>query len=106
MADVKGVGKDEPITTNEQGGMQSRVLYGFHLCDPRAMLALAEVMQIGAEKYARDNWRKIPCEEHINHAMIHYWAYLAGDTSDDHLEHALARAMMAVATKEKPPGGG
>jgi hypothetical protein len=78
--EVKGVGKNEPIITNDKGGMQARVLYGFHLCDPKAMLALAEVMQYGATKYARDNWRKISCEEHINHAFT--------------------RGMMAVATQE------
>jgi hypothetical protein len=98
--EVKGVGKNEPIITNDKGGMQARVLYGFHLCDPKAMLALAEVMQYGATKYARDNWRKISCEEHINHAIIHFFAYLAGDRSDQHLEHAFTRGMMAVATQE------
>lgn len=95
---VKGVSSDAPIVTNEKGGMQSKVEYGFHLCDTGAMLALAETLQYGASHYARDNWRKIPAEEHFNHMLIHYYAWLSGDTSDNHLGHMFCRAMMLYAT--------
>ncbi len=100
---IKGVSPEAETVTNQNGGMQSKTEYAFHLCDPDAMLALAETLQIGANKYERDNWRKIPSEEHFNHMVIHYYAWLKGDKSDNHLAHMLCRAMMlyAVGTEEE-----
>jgi hypothetical protein len=95
----KGVGPDAPIVTNAQGGMQSKVERAFHLMDGKAMFRLAGVLHIGAQRYARDNWRKIDCEDHINHALQHLFAYQAGDRQDDHLGHAFCRLMMACATE-------
>ena len=94
---IKGVSPEAETVTNQNGGMQSKTEYAFHLCDPDAMLALAETLQIGASKYARDNWRKIPSEEHFNHLVIHYYAWLKGDKSDNHLSHMFCRAMMLYA---------
>lgn len=95
----EGLSPDTPTHTNEKGGMQSAIPYAFHLLDANALLDIAKVFAEGAEKYARDNWRKITCEEHINHIMTHLWAALSGDKQDDHLEHAGARVIMALATK-------
>ena len=95
---VKGISPDAEITVNEQGGKQSKSEYAFHLLDTDAMLAIAEVMKYGEGRYERDNWRKIPSEEHFNHMMVHYYAWLKGDRSDDHLAHMLCRAMMLYAT--------
>ncbi len=102
---VKGVSPDAPIVTNEAGGKQSKVEYAFHLCNPLALFKLAEVMQIGADRYERDNWKKIPAEQHYNHLMIHLLAWQAGDKSDDHLGHAMARMMMlwTMANEEEKP---
>lgn len=88
-----------PIVTNEQGGMQSHIPYAFHLLDANATMAVARVFGEGAERYERDNWRKISCEEHINHALTHLFAALGGDKQDEHLEHAGARLIMAIATQ-------
>lgn len=96
------LGKDAPITTNASGGKQSDPCCAFHLLDAHAMMALANVTYEGAKKYARDNWRLISKEEHINHALTHLFAHLAGDRQDDHLEHALCRVMMALAKKLRP----
>ena len=60
---------------------------------------IAKVLQYGADRYEPNNWRLIPQEEHINHALIHIIAHLAGDRQDDHLDHALCRLMMAYATE-------
>ncbi len=89
-----------PTITNEQGGMQSHVPFAFHLLDANATMAIARVFAEGASKYARDNWRLITCEEHINHALTHLFAALAGDKQDEHLEHAGARMIMAIATQK------
>lgn len=94
---LKGLSKDEPIISNSEGGKQSAVPYGFHLIDPKAMFKLAEVLQYGATKYERDNWRKIPAEEHLNHAFIHAFAWMTGDKQDDHAGHFFCRAMMFLA---------
>ena len=101
---MKSVGTDAPVVTNDQGGMQSAVEYRFDLIDTSAIFALAEVLAIGAKKYAPDNWRKISPNDHLNHMLIHAMAWKAGDTQDDHLGHALTRAMMLYATaKEDNP---
>lgn len=93
---LKGVGKDVPQEITEKGGKQSYIPYAFHLIDCRAILSLAKVLAEGELKYGRDNWRKIDAESHINHAITHIYAYLGGDTQDEHLEHAFCRLMMAL----------
>ncbi len=72
------------------------------LCDDtlQQIIAIAKVLQYGADRYEPNNWRLIPEEEHINHALIHIIAHLAGDTQDDHINHALCRLMMAKATEK------
>lgn len=63
------------------------------------VINIAKILQYGADRYAPNNWRLIPEEEHINHALIHIVAHIAGDRQDDHINHALCRLMMAYATK-------
>lgn len=76
------------------------------------MFAAAEVARYGAEKYGETvddrNYTKIPSADHINHAVQHLFACLAGDTSDDHLGHAIVRCMFAyeVAHSEKGESNG
>lgn len=66
----------------------------------KALTRIAKVLQVGADRYEPNNWRLIPQESHINHALIHLVAHLMGDTQDDHLDHALCRLMMAYATEK------
>lgn len=97
---IPGMGKDAPMAPD---GLQALSLYRFDLVDAKAMFAMTEVLAKGAEKYGKDNWRKIGVDDHINHALAHLYAFLAGDTSDDHLTNALCRAMFARAvTLEEP----
>jgi hypothetical protein len=91
-----GLAPDAPIDTNEHGGQQSKIEGRFDLIPPIAMLELAKIMEYGAKRYAPNNWRKIPLDDHVNHMLMHLFAYVAGDRQDDHLGHALARAAMAV----------
>lgn len=66
------------------------------------IIRIAKVLQVGADRYEPNNWRLIPQESHINHALIHIVAHLAGDRQDEHLDHALCRLMMAYATEKSP----
>lgn len=63
------------------------------------LLVIAKVLKEGSEKYEPNNWRLIPEEEHLNHALIHLSAYLKGNKEDDHIAHAACRIMMAYATE-------
>jgi hypothetical protein len=96
-----GLNPDAPTVQNEQGGMQSATAGRFDLLPPKAMFRLAAIMEHGARKYAPNNWKKIEIDSHVNHALQHLFAYLAGDRQDDHLGHALARATMAVELEEE-----
>jgi Domain of unknown function (DUF5664) len=96
--DIQGAGPDAPITTNEHGGSQSHIPYRFDLIDGPALAEMAKVLSQGAEKYGVNNWRKIPeVETHLNHLIMHVYAYLAGDRTDDHLSHIMCRSMFAQA---------
>lgn len=94
-----GVSPDEPVVENEHGGRQSDTPYGFHLLPIDSLFAAARVAKYGADKYGETfsnrNYTKIPVEEHINHAIQHLYAHLAGDTQDEHLAHAIARVLFA-----------
>ena len=96
---ILGVSPDVPIVENENGGKQSGTPYGFHLLPISSMFAAAEVAKYGADKYGESfgnrNYTKISTEDHINHCIQHLYAYLIGDRSDDHLSHAIVRAMFA-----------
>lgn len=99
---VAGVGPDAPMVVNEQGGKQSKLNYRFDLIDPLTMFALAEVCAYGAEKYGAFNWRRIDIESNLNHALTHIYAFLAGDTQDDHLQHAFCRLHFALSLHLTP----
>jgi hypothetical protein len=96
---IQGVAEEETVS-NDQGGKQSKLEYRFDLIDPKAIFALAQVMHEGAQKYEKDNWRKISAESHLNHALSHIYAHLAGDKQDNHLSHAFTRLMMAYAVEK------
>jgi hypothetical protein len=96
---VAGVGPDAPVVTNERGGGQSKAEYHFTSLDPLAMFEMTKVLAEGDAKYGTNNWRKIDIEDHLNHLIIHAYAYLAGDRSDEHLSHIMCRAMFAQAVK-------
>src|SRR5262249_45742671 len=98
----RGVGPEAPTTVNDKGGRQSASPYRCDLLPPDAVLAVAKVLKYGADKFGPDNWRKIPCADHLNHALAHVFAYGAGDTSDDHLAHAACRLLFALETENVP----
>lgn len=97
---ISGVGPDVPQVVNENGGAQSATPYRFDLLDPIVMFRLAKVIGLGAEKYGDDNWSRISVEDHLNHAVQHIYAWLAGDAQEDHLGHALCRVVLAAAVEQ------
>lgn len=88
-------GKDAPTIVNERGGGQSDIGIRLDLVDTKSLFSMAKVLAEGAEKYGENNWRKIDIVDHLNHLIMHAYAYLDGDTSDDHLSHIMCRAMFA-----------
>lgn len=93
----------EHIASYMRGGIDFDLTLAMDtLCDDELLQAtrIAKVLQYGADRYEPNNWRLIPEEEHINHALIHLVAHLMGDTQDEHIDHALCRLMMAKATKK------
>lgn len=95
IADV--VSPDTPTITNEKGASQSKVDVRFDLIDGPALFQMAAVLHTGAEKYGVNNWRGIEVDDHLNHLIIHAYAYLSGDRTDDHLSHIMCRSMFAQA---------
>lgn len=62
----------------------------FDLISPHVLQALAETYAEGAKKYGDDNWLKgIPSKDLMNHALRHINLWQLGDTSEDHLAHAM-----------------
>ena len=91
-----GLGKDAPMVTNERGGKQSELNYRMDLVPPLALLNVAKVLKEGANKYDELNWKNITPNDHINHALCHLFALLAGDATDEHLAHAVCRLLFAL----------
>lgn len=94
-----GLAPDTPVVANANGGYQSDTPYAFHQLPADAVFTAAETAKTGADKYGESfghrNYTKISVEEHINHCIQHLYAYLLGDRSDNHLSHAIVRAMFA-----------
>jgi hypothetical protein len=77
---------------------------------PHAIEAIARVLQFGANKYARSNWKKgLPVTEIIDSMLRHQLAYLNGETIDPesglrHTDHiacnALFLAEMAITRED------
>lgn len=91
------------ISSFMEGYTENHLLWAIEAIEPdknKVLMRIATVLQEGAERYEPNNWRLIPQEEHINHALIHLLASAMGDTQDNHLDHALCRLMMAYATNK------
>jgi hypothetical protein len=99
---IPGVGPDAPTVITDNGGKHSDSPYRCDLLPARAVLEVAAVLKVGSEKYDDGddpNWRRIARKDHVNHAVTHLLAFLAGDLSDDHLAHAACRVLFAIETK-------
>lgn len=102
----KAMGPEAEVIRNEKGAEQSLVPFRFALIPPEAVFRLAEIMAHGEQKgYGRNNWRGIPFEDHVDHALSHLFAFLLGDgdgkDKDDHLGHAFCRLAFAVSIQQR-----
>jgi hypothetical protein len=71
----------------------------YGLIPPHALHAMVEVLTIGAQKYARDNWKYVEDRErrYFDAMQRHIWAWKRGEINDpeDNLHH-LAHAMCCL----------
>ena len=83
------------------------------LVDWESMEPLVRVLEFGAQKYARDNWKKgMPVNEIAESLLRHLFALMSGEETDPesglpHTGHIQANAMFLeymrrTATKSKP----
>lgn len=105
---IKGVGPDASSITTLSGGRHSDTPFRMDLLPPHALLEVSTILKAGAAKYNKGddehpNWRLISVRDHLNHALIHITAYLAGDTQEkNHLAHAGCRILFAIDLVENP----
>lgn len=78
------------------GAKRGAVRERFDLIPPLGLQAVAEAMAKGAARYGDDNWRGLPKEEMVNHAIRHLVLWMAGDRSEPHAAHAAANCLMLV----------
>lgn len=91
---------EDTIETTARGGKHSKIKTALTLIPPKALLRVGAVLKPAAEKYGIDNWRNIEQRSHLDHALEHIYAYLAGEeTGEDDLVNATCRLLFALETK-------
>ena len=86
------------LTTYETGATRSSDVSGvrYDLVPPEGVEAVAKAMHVGAVTHGDNNWKKgLKNSVLVNHAIRHIVEYLKeGNTTVDHIGHALANLMM------------
>lgn len=100
---------NQSTEVNDKGGRQSALPGRYDLVPTSALHEISKTLREGAEKYGVDNWRLIPVEDHVNHALQHLYGYLelkringiedlfSHDELTEELAHAACRALFALA---------
>lgn len=92
------------IEINAQGGKGSVTKGGFDVGFPfEGAMIVSGVVKGGSVRYAVNNWRLCPPEEHYRHALEHlmFVGFQAGETPDgetrkEHIAHAACRLLMLL----------
>jgi hypothetical protein len=66
-----------------------------------AVRCLFNALRDGDAKHPPGTWMKQTAEEHKSHLYSHIDDYEAGDTSEDHLAHAICRVVMYSCAKRE-----
>lgn len=88
--------KDGETVVNEHGGKQSHLSARFDCIPPEMLKLLAQCLGYGARRYGVGNWRQIPIEDNLGHALNHINEFRLGDQSEPHLVNAIARLTFAL----------
>ena len=91
----------EEIETYSNGAKRAAVQEAYHLIPPLGLQAVAEAMAKGAARYGDDNWRGLPKEVMVNHAIRHLVLWMAGDRSEPHAAHAACNCLMLHELEKK-----
>jgi len=89
-------GEDEEIETTKDGGRHSRILEKVSLFPVMVLLAVLRLLGEGAAKYGADNWRSIPAQDHLDHAMRHILRVMSGEAPWTELLNAICRCAFAA----------
>lgn len=88
---------------------QCRAGLKFHLLPHSILIAIADILTIGAEKYAEDNWRTgMPWGRAYNAMQRHLNAWESGETHDpdtgkNHLYHAACNLAFLIEWEQTHP---
>jgi len=95
---------DEVVKTSQNATTGGRKFDGgkleYGLLPPYALKATVDVLTFGAQKYERDNWKKVPDSKrrYFDALQRHVWAWKEGEVLDPetgmhHLAHAMCCLM-------------
>lgn len=73
---------------------------------PHAVQEVIDVLELGARKYAPDNWKKVENERYHDAMLRHVLSYLGGEvndpeTSKHHLAHAVCNMLFLIQKEEE-----
>jgi hypothetical protein len=78
----------------------------YDLLPPEAVRRLAQLYERGAAKYGDRNWEKgQPVSRYLDSLLRHVYAYLEGESTEDHLAAAAWNAFSAMTTEERARAG-
>jgi len=73
----------------------------YHKLAQIAYDAVLQTMQEGEQTHPDDDWQEVDVYEHASHAWQHINDYYIGDTTEEHIAHALTRCAMIKYLEEE-----